>query len=114
MLTESTTGLIAILVGGAVSIAVAWISRPRPAPADAPDDAPDLTTITGIARVVAQQGEQLREAEARIQGLEIAREADGRVIRALRRYVAQLQEALRQLGTEVPEPAPDDAPLIKG
>lgn len=114
MLTDSTTGLIAILVGGAVSIAVAWISRPRPVVADGPADAPDLTTIAGIAAVVAQQGEQLREAEDRIEGLEAARVADGRVIRALRRYVAQLQEALRQLGTEVPEPSEDDAPLIKG
>ncbi|MFF4848015.1 hypothetical protein [Streptomyces sp. NPDC001194] len=114
MLTESTTGLIAILVGGGVSIAVAWISRPHPAPAARPEDGPDLTTIAGIAAVVAQQGDQLRDAGDRIDDLEAAREADGRVIRALRRYVAQLQEAFRQLGTEVPEPAPDDAPLIKG
>ncbi|MGW2582138.1 hypothetical protein ACWCYZ_12500 [Streptomyces virginiae] len=114
MLTDSTTGLIAILVGGAVSIAVAWISRPRAVIADGPVDVPDLTTIAGIAAVVAQQGEQLRDAEERIVDLESQRATDGRLIRALRRRCAQLETALRQLGGEVPEPAPDDAPLIIG
>ncbi|MEU6294996.1 hypothetical protein [Streptomyces erythrochromogenes] len=114
MLNEATMGALSIMVGGLASIAVAWISRPRKAPADGPEDGPDLTTIAGIAAVVAQQGEKLGAAEQRIDELESGRAADGRLIRALRRRCAQLEEALRQLGAAVPEPAPDDAPLIKG
>ncbi|MFD6874543.1 MULTISPECIES: hypothetical protein [unclassified Streptomyces] len=122
MISEALMGAVSITIGGLASVAVALISRPRPAPADgAPDDGPDLTTITGIAKVVARQGEQLlqqgedlREAGVRIEQLETGRAADGRLIRALRRRCTQLEAALRQLGAEVPEPAPDDAPLIKG
>ncbi|MEV7584378.1 hypothetical protein [Streptomyces erythrochromogenes] len=114
MFSDAWMGAMSITVGGLASIAVAWISRPRAAPATEDTAGPDLTTIAGIAAVVAQQGEKLGAAEQRIGELETGRATDGRLIRALRRRCAQLEEALRQLGAAVPEPAPDDAPLIKG
>lgn len=113
MISEAMMGALSITVGGLASVAVAWISKPRLA-VEAPGDGPDLTTIAGIAAVVAQQGAEMRAAEERIDQLETARASDGRLIRALRRRCAQLEESLRQLGAAVPEPAPDDAPLIKG
>ncbi|MFC8176517.1 hypothetical protein [Streptomyces sp. NPDC057325] len=101
------TGVLSILVGGLVSVVVAWISRPRPRKDESEEEEPrqDLTTIAGIAAVVAEQGVRISELEA-------AREHDGRVIAALRRYVLALKTAMRTAGVEPPEPAPDDVPLI--
>ncbi|MFE1350040.1 hypothetical protein [Streptomyces sp. NPDC058757] len=113
---EAVTGVLSILVGGVVSVAVAWISRPRARKPDeeveAAEPRQDLTTIAGIAAVVAQQGEKVREQDARISELEAGREQDGRVIAALRRYVLALRAALQEAGAEPPEPAPDDVHLI--
>lgn len=116
MQSEAVTGALSILVGGVSAVAVAWIGRPRSQkPGEEVETAeprPDLTTIAGIAAVVAQQGEDVRQQADRIAGLEAAREHDGRVIAALRRYVLALKTAMRDAGVEPPEPAPDDAPLV--
>ncbi|MGW4705005.1 hypothetical protein [Streptomyces sp. NPDC004285] len=119
MQSEVVTGVLSILVGGVVSVAVAWISRPgaRKPPDDEAESTevrPDLSTIAGIAQVVVQQGEDARKDRGRITELEAAREHDARVIGALRRYVLALKTAMRDRGMEPPEPAPDDAPLIAG
>ncbi|MFF5421790.1 hypothetical protein [Streptomyces misionensis] len=109
------TGVLSILVGGVVSVAVAWISRPRARKPDEEVEAEprqDLTTIAGIASVVAQQGERVRQQEARITELEAGRAHDSQVIAALRRYVLALRSALQDAGAETPEPAPADAHLI--
>ncbi|MFE0651329.1 hypothetical protein ACFVZH_22350 [Streptomyces sp. NPDC059534] len=115
MQSEAVTGALSILVGGVSAVAVAWIGRPRtrqPGEEVEAEPRPDLTTIAGIAAVVAQQGEKVRDQEARISDLEAGRERDGRVIAALRRYVLALKTAMRDAGVEPPEPAPEDAPLI--
>ncbi|WP_432114004.1 hypothetical protein [Streptomyces sp. S1] len=116
MQVEAVTGVLSILVGGVVSVAVAWISRPRirkETDEEEPDGSrQDLTTIAGIAAVVAEQGEEARRQSARISELEAARAHDGRVIAALRRYVLALKSVMREAGVEPPEPAPDDVPLI--
>ncbi|MFD5370832.1 hypothetical protein [Streptomyces sp. NPDC127103] len=117
MQSEAVTGVLSILVGGVVSVAVAWISRPRARKADEEEDTGsrrDLTTIAGIAAELVQQGEELRAAEGRITELETGRQHDARVIGALRRYVLALKTVMRQAGVEPPEPAPDDASLIAG
>ncbi|MFB7831996.1 hypothetical protein [Streptomyces sp. NPDC056056] len=118
MQSEVVTGVLSILVGGVVSVAVAWISRPRARKADEEEQDSgsrrDLTTIAGIAAELVQQGEELRAAGARITELETARQHDARVIAALRRYVLALKTAMRDARVEPPEPAPDDAPLIAG
>jgi uncharacterized coiled-coil protein SlyX len=116
MQSEAVTGVLSILVGGVVSVAVAWISRPRARKPDeeveAAEPRQDLTTIAGIASVVAQQGEKVRQQEARITELEAGRAHDSQVIAALRRYVLALRSALQDAGAETPEPAPADAHLI--
>ncbi|MGW6418855.1 hypothetical protein [Streptomyces sp. NPDC055055] len=120
MQSEVVTGVLSILVGGGVSVAVAWIGRPgarKPPDEEAAEPAearPDLSTIAGIAQVVVQQGEDARKDRARITELEAGREHDARVMAALRRYVLALKTAMRDRGMEPPEPAPDDAPLIAG
>ncbi|MGW4850135.1 hypothetical protein ACWEPZ_02740 [Streptomyces sp. NPDC004288] len=116
MQSEAVTGALSILVGGVSAVAVAWISRPRSAKqgeeVEAAEPRQDLTTIAGIAAVVAQQGEKVREQDGRISELEAGRAHDGRVIAALRRYVLALRTALQEAGAETPEPAPDDVHLI--
>jgi len=119
MQSEVVTGVLSILVGGVVSVAVAYVSRPgarkaEPSEAEPSEARPDLTTIAGIAQVVVQQGEDARKDRARIAELEAAREHDARVIAALRRYVLALKGAIRDAGLEPPEPAPEDAPLVAG
>ncbi|MEE1813713.1 hypothetical protein PUR59_01485 [Streptomyces sp. SP18ES09] len=119
MQSEAVTGVLSILVGGVVSVAVAWISRPRARKTDEEEQGEsasrrDLTTIAGIAAELVQQGEDLRAATGRITELEAARVYDARVIGALRRYVLALKTAMRTAGVEPPEPVPDDAPLIAG
>ncbi|MFE5544551.1 hypothetical protein [Streptomyces sp. NPDC057677] len=118
MQSEVVTGVLSILVGGGVSVAVAWIGRPRAKKSDEEvEDSGtrrDLTTIAGIAAELVQQGEELRAATSRITELEAGRQHDARVIGALRRYVLALKTAMRDARVEPPEPAPDDASLIAG
>ncbi|MFF6829656.1 hypothetical protein [Streptomyces longwoodensis] len=120
-MTDSTLyGLASLVIGGIVSIAVAWISRPKPPeplPAQAADRAlegADLTTVPGLAAVVLQQNQRISDLEEREEEAREHASMQDRVIAALRRYVLQLQGALTRAGTEVPEPEGEDRRLIQG
>ncbi|WP_055588548.1 hypothetical protein [Peterkaempfera griseoplana] len=116
---QTVLGVIIAVVGVAGSVLVAAISRPHPdppgpRPSGEPVQARDLTTIAGIAEVVASQSHKIQSLEARqLEHEEHARLQD-RTIQALRRWAAVLETALRSTGASVPEPNPEDAPLIRG
>ncbi|MGW2267056.1 hypothetical protein [Streptomyces koyangensis] len=107
-------GAASIVVGGIASVVVAWISRPRAAPTDADPPDGDLSTVAGIATVVAQQQQSIVRLEAAQARQREHSAAQDRTITALRRYVLALQGALRRSGTPIPEPEPEDADLIRG
>ncbi|MFI5755611.1 hypothetical protein [Streptomyces sp. NPDC051569] len=104
-------GLGSLLIGGAFSVVVAWISRPAPpTPQDVPaaiePDDGRLTTVEGIAAVVVQQGRRIHQLEAEQAGT-TAR------VGALTRYVRVLKGTIASLGGEVPEPVHEDRHLIE-
>ncbi|MGX9921800.1 hypothetical protein ACWIG4_18320 [Streptomyces sp. NPDC002248] len=104
-------GALSVVVGGIASVVVAWISKPR----DRADDGePDLSTLAGIAAVVTEQQQRIRDLEAAQVAQREHAAVQDRTIGALRRYVLRLQAALRSTGAPVPEPDPDDADLIRG
>ncbi|MER5653417.1 hypothetical protein ABT076_10420 [Streptomyces sp. NPDC002131] len=122
-MNESTLyGAVSIIVGGLVSIAVAWISRPRipveqslqERPADRALENADLTTVPGLAAVVLQQNTRISELEDREEQARQHASRQDKVIAALRRYVLVLQETIRGAGTSVPEPVAEDRELIQG
>jgi hypothetical protein len=113
--TEGNSGLLAIIIGAVASVVIAWISKPRPAPPiEEPEREQDLTTLAGIAAVVTEQQQRIRDLEAAQLAQREHAAVQDRTIGALRRYVLRLQAALRSTGAPVPEPDPDDADLIRG
>lgn len=109
-------GAASIVIGAVASVIVALVSRPHPKTspeipqASAPDVAQDderLATVEGIAQILVQQGHQIAE-------LQRGQAHDRDTIGALRRYVRALRGAMQSAGVPVPEPAPEDAPLVSG
>ena len=113
---ESEPGLLGVVVavlGVVGSIVVAWISTPRREDEDKEEPVRDLTTIAGLAQVLTDQGHQISELQRKqLEHEEHARVQD-RTIRALRRWALVLETALRSTGATVPEPTPEDAPLVR-
>lgn len=95
-------GIAALVIGGAFSMGVAYIGRPKNEPVE-----PDLSTLAGVAAAFVEQSH-------RIDVLEVEQQQDRARIGAFSRYMATLQDALRRAGLPVPDPAPEDAPLIRG
>ncbi|WP_037616480.1 hypothetical protein [Streptomyces aureus] len=122
MSSGTLSGLASLIIGGLVSIAVAWISRPKAPPGppvqervqDRALEGADLTTVPGLAAVLVEQHTRISELEDREEQAREHASMQDRVIAALRRYVLVLQETVRRAGTEVPEPADEDARLIQG
>ncbi|MFJ4434616.1 hypothetical protein [Streptomyces sp. NPDC088923] len=106
-------GALSVVVGGIASVVVAWISKPRDRD-EGGDREQDLTTLAGIAAVVTEQQQRIRDLEAAQVAQREHAAVQDRTIGALRRYVLRLQAALRSTGAPVPEPDPDDADLIRG
>ncbi|MET9707723.1 hypothetical protein [Streptomyces griseus] len=100
---ESALGLVSLVVGGCFSVAVAWVSRPRAQQEQPTDD--ELSSVEGIAQVVAGQGAQIHQLEQQHPGT-VAQ------IGALTRYVRLLRSTITGLGHPVPAPSPEDAHLI--
>ncbi|SFF11261.1 hypothetical protein SAMN05216251_108207 [Actinacidiphila alni] len=100
---ETWLGVLAIAITTAGAVVMKWINRGRPEvqlyePADL--DGADLTTIAGIATVVSRQS-------LKISALEAKTAAQGR-------YQRVLVAALLRAGVPVPDPDPEDEPLIRG
>lgn len=109
-------GYASLFIGGAVAMGVAWVSRVPRAELE-----PDMTTIEGLARVVTEQGKTITMQGDKIAVLEQRNREhtehsalQDRTIRALRRWALALETALRGTGADVPDPEPEDAPLISG
>lgn len=116
----TATVIAAGLAAGGAAI-VAKLSRPDSA---APEPH-DLTTIAGLAAALtetrAQQARQDAEHARQIAALQVRQQehedharVQDRTIQALRRWAAALEGALRSTGATMPEPIPEDAPLIRG
>ncbi|MCA1220685.1 hypothetical protein [Streptomyces sp. 8L] len=106
---DSTTlyGAASIVLGGLFAFLTALVGRPRDRP-ERPEGEPDaeqLTTVAGIAAVVAQQQQRLRD-------LETEQTQTTAQVGALTRYVRTLKAALRSAHVPVPEPDPGDRHLI--
>ncbi|MEE4541005.1 hypothetical protein V2S66_03355 [Streptomyces sp. V4-01] len=100
-------GVVAAAIATGGGVATAWLARGRQqeVPMAVPDPAPelvdaDLSTLAGIAQVVSRQSMKISALERRA-----AAEA---------RYRRRLAAALREEGLPVPDPDPEDAPLLRG
>ncbi|WP_377271941.1 hypothetical protein [Peterkaempfera sp. SMS 1(5)a] len=116
---QTVLGVIIAVVGVAGSVLVAVVSRPHPEPAPPPVpgrpvEARDLTTIAAVAEVVASQSREIQALKTRQAEHEEHARLQDRTIQALRRWAAILETALRSTGATVPEPEPEDAPLVRG
>ncbi|MEW2567620.1 hypothetical protein [Streptomyces sp. NPDC047070] len=110
-------GTIAAVAGTMGGVVIALINRDRgnladpAAPQPGPErvveevDDPDLQTVEGIARMVMRQGRLIRQ-------LQDADQLKQRRLDAMTRHVRVLEGTIRQLGGVVPDPPPQDAPLI--
>ncbi|MEV7422887.1 hypothetical protein [Streptomyces sp. NPDC091212] len=104
-------GVIALAITTVGGVATAWMARERPREVRVPEpSAPelagaDLSTLAGIATVVARQSRKISSLETE-QAATVAR------LGALSRYIRVLQGTIRQAGLPVPEPDPSDLPLI--
>lgn len=115
-MNDALASLIVGLSAVVGSVVVARISRPEPDPHAAP--AQDLTTIAGLAAALTENRTETSRQIAELQARQLEHEAHARLqdrtIRALRRWAAALEGALRSTGATMPEPDPEDAPLIRG
>ncbi|MFB7285423.1 hypothetical protein [Actinacidiphila glaucinigra] len=107
-------GLASLVLGGAFSMGVAWVSRPKQEQPKPAGEGPDLSTVAGLADAVVALHERGETQDERITELEEAQRQDRLRIGAFRRYLGVLQTALRRAGLPVPEPAPEDRELING
>lgn len=112
MADSATVGVISVAMGAVASIAVAFVSRPKSVPpkADVPESTEppkELTTISGLASAIVQQGQQLAEVQERLTTTD-------RTVHALRRYLLKLQHAWPAGPNPMPDPDPEDEPLIRG
>lgn len=115
---DSLVGAVILAVIGLLgSVLVARVSNPgqkEDASVEAGGRTRDLTTIAGIAEVVAEQGREISALQkTQAEHEEHARFQD-RTIQAFRRWAKVLETALRGTGAQVPEPEDADKPYIRG
>lgn len=109
---NSWWAVLALVITTAGGVLTAWLGRGRreEVPLSEPE-APELaganlSTLEGIAVVVSRQSRKITTLESHQQHTDRKLAAHGR-------YMRTLQQVIRSLGAPVPDPDPEDAPLIR-